>query len=357
MKNNKTKNFILTLCFAVLGALLFSILGIPVPWLLGSLAATLLFSSFSISAPVFPSKLRDISIMIVGYSMGLSFTRESMIQMGSSLPYMLTFTLLLIVFCALTAKIISKMTGIDYPSILVGSIPGGLSQILVFAEEAKGINLTVVTFLQVTRVIMIVITVPFLLFGPLFHQSAAMSYSAAVSETGNYLLLLIYVPAAILFTLIGKRIKSPTPYLLGPLAATALLGLTGLDAASIPTIVLDLAQLCIGCYVGLLLKPKQLKNKRRIFILAIVSSLVLIGGSILMSLGLSHILHFSPPTSFLSLAPGGMDQMAIMAHEVNADLSVVTSYQLFRLFFIYFIVPPFLKWLFGRLSHERAENC
>ncbi|MEW9110325.1 AbrB family transcriptional regulator [Cytobacillus gottheilii] len=351
MNSIKSKNIILTLSLAVLGALLFSFIGIPVPWLLGPLAATLLFSSFSKVTPVFPAKFRDISIMIIGYSMGLSFTKESMIQMGTSLPYMLTFTVVLILFCGFTAKLISKMTGIDYPSILVGSIPGGLSQILVFAEEVKGIDLTVVTFLQVTRVIMIVVTVPFLLFGPLFHQNAAESYSA-LSSSGmdNYLPLLIYIPAAILFTLLGKRIKSPTPYLLGPLAATALLGLTGLEGPSIPAIVLDLAQLSIGCYVGMLMKPKHLENKRKIFILAIISSIVLIGGSLLMSFGLRQILPLSAPTSFLSLAPGGMDQMAIMAHEVNADLSTVTSYQLFRIFFIYFIIPPFLKWLFRRLS-------
>ncbi|NRG45353.1 AbrB family transcriptional regulator, partial [Bacillus sp. CRN 9] len=55
-------------------------------------------------------------------------------------------------------------------------------------------------------------------------------------------------------------------------------------------------------------------------------------------------------TSFLSLSPGGMDQMAIIAHEVGADLSVITGYQLFRLFFIFFAVPPLLKWVFKTTS-------
>jgi len=40
-----------------------------------------------------------------------------------------------------------------------------------------------------------------------------------------------------------------------------------------------------------------------------------------------------------------MDQMSIMAHEVNADLSVVFGYQFFRILFIFFIVSSVLKMI------------
>ena len=72
---------------------------------------------------------------------------------------------------------------------------------------------------------------------------------------------------------------------------------------------------------------------------------------------LIHLNHVTPSTSLLSLAPGGMDQVGILAHEIQADLSMVTGYQLFRLFFIYFVVPPVLRYLFTKVIRKTAKSA
>jgi len=64
------------------------------------------------------------------------------------------------------------------------------------------------------------------------------------------------------------------------------------------------------------------------------------------------------PTALLSLAPGGMDQMGVIAHSIGADLSIVSGYQLFRTFFIFFAIPSLLRLLFNytdRRSERKAE--
>jgi len=48
--------------------------------------------------------------------------------------------------------------------------------------------------------------------------------------------------------------------------------------------------------------------------------------------------------------------MAILAYEVHADLSMVTGYQLFRLFFIYFAIPPLLR-LFFRAGKRKSRKA
>lgn len=91
----------------------------------------------------------------------------------------------------------------------------------------------------------------------------------------------------------------------------------------------------IGAYIGLLLKPGKLTQKLRTITLAATSGLLLIA----VACGLSELLAMlhtvSPATALLSLAPGGMDQMGILAHEIDADLSMVAGYQLFRTFFLF----------------------
>lgn len=85
---------------------------------------------------------------------------------------MLILTILIVLVCVCSAFVMSKLTGIDYPTSLTSSIPGGLSQIVVFAEEMKGIDITTVTFFHVTRVIMVVFLVPFLISSPLFASES-----------------------------------------------------------------------------------------------------------------------------------------------------------------------------------------
>lgn len=111
----------------------------------------------------------------------------------------------------------------------------------------------------------------------------------------------------------------------------------------------------VAGYIGLLLKPEQLDNKKKTILLALMNGLILICATMFFSFLLTQYYDLSSITGFLSLAPGGMDQMGIIAHEVNADVSTVTSYQLFRLAFIYIAVPPLLR-LVLKLSLRKKTN-
>ncbi|MBM7691355.1 membrane AbrB-like protein [Peribacillus deserti] len=354
---NYIYRFLYTLVIALAGGILFSLISLPIPWLLGPMAAVLIGSRFQKIKVFWPDYIRDTGLIVVGYLLGLSFSREAVIQISHKLPSMFLTTILLIAFCGLTAFSISKLTGIDYPTILIGSIPGGLSQMIAFAEEMKGINITIVAFFQVSRLILIISIVPLLIFSPLFSghtnplfQNTIPPNSLAPSH------VIIFAAVSILCAFLGKKAKLPTPFLLGPMAGTAALILIGFKGIAVPGTLLNLSQFMIGAYVGLLLKPQMLEKKVQITFISILSGLILIAGSLGLSLLLIFLHDFSPATSYLSVAPGGMDQMGIIAHEVRADLSVVTGYQVFRIFFIYFIIPPLLRYIFRAFQKKKART-
>ncbi|WP_423406868.1 AbrB family transcriptional regulator [Heyndrickxia sp. MSNUG] len=357
IKENKRMAFFWALIFAFIGGLIFSYLAIPIPWLLGPMSAMLITSRFKGIFFYWPSYLRDAALVIVGYSIGLSFTREAVINILTNLPMMLILTILLVSSAALMAFFISKLSGVDYPTVLTGSIPGGLSQMIIFAEENKGINITTVTFLQVSRLLMIVFFVPFIIFGPVLNMKHTdLVMNNIVKGTVSPAVVFLFGAICIVAALIGKKLKFPTPFLLGPILGTALLMNVGFQGPLLPSFILDVSQFMIGGYIGLLLKPEKLERKTTSIILALLSGLVLVTGSLAISIYITDVLNISIVTSFLSLAPGGMDQMGIIAHEVNADLSMVTGFQLFRLFFIYFAVPPFLRWYFKRKFSGEEES-
>jgi len=345
---------------AMIGGGIFTLVGAPVPWLLGPIAAVMLTSKFIKNELYWPVSIRNTGMLIIGYSFGLSLTKEALIEISAKLPAMLILTIALIAFCAALAYFISKWTGVDYPTILTGSIPGGLSQMILFAEEAKEIDITTVSFLQVTRLLMIVFIVPFIVVSGPFTEGNTLS-SILNGNVTEYVPIfpngLIYALLCVVMAVIGQKMKVPTPYLLGPIVGTTILNLTNLHAPTLPTYILDISQVMIGVYIGLMLKPDKLKAKGKMMVLAVLSGIVLIFGSMLLSLLLVHYYGVSISTSFLSLAPGGMDQMGILAHETNADISMVTAFQIFRLLFIFFAVPPFLRWIFrGSMIKANEQN-
>ena len=137
-------------------------------------------------------------------------------------------TLLLLLFCSGIAYVVSKLSDSDYSTSLLGSIPGGLSQVILLAEETKGINLAVVTVMQITRLMIIVIVMPLLVMIPVFghgeaEQTIIFPPAASANWTDLFPNLLIFAVAGIVFAIVGGRIKLPTAYLLGPLIGTTIL--------------------------------------------------------------------------------------------------------------------------------------
>ncbi|MDG0792783.1 AbrB family transcriptional regulator [Cohnella ginsengisoli] len=352
---------LVALVTAMAGGTLMHLLGWPLPWLLGPMIGVLSGSSIWRGKYHWPSPVRNAGMIAVGYTIGLSLTGAALREMGAQLPTMLLMTAMLLLLCATLAAVVAKLGGIPYLTALMGSIPGGLTQVLILAEETKGVNLTVVTIIQVVRLMMIVICIPLLIFSPIFGFQVGDAVSAVATSgehndwAGLWPALPIYAVVCTLFALLGDKVRFPTAFLLAPALGAALLQAAGLHGPALPAPIIDAAQLAIGTYVGLLLKPAQLERKLRILSLAALSGIGLLACAIGLSFLLTKIHPLSLPTALLSLAPGGMDQMGLVAHEIGADLSTVAGYQLFRTFFIFFAIPPLLRWII-RLATRRAAD-
>jgi len=344
----------MTLGTALIGAFLFKFIHAPIPWLLGPLITVLIASNVWKGRYYWPVQVRNTGMIIVGYTIGLSMTAAALKEMLHQLPYMLVMTVLLLMLCGTIAYMMSKIAKIDYRTALLASVPGGLTQVIMLAEETKGVNLAIVTVTQVIRLMIIIVCVPLLLFSPVFgHTHAATSISlpsAAALWPAWSPRFIIFALACIVCAWIGSKIKLPTAFLLGPVLATAILNLSGVHAEGLSPIIINAAQLMLGAYVGLMLKPDGLTGKVRTLLVAITSGLVLLIGAWGLSSLLTIVEPISGSTGLLSLAPGGMDQMGILAHEVHADLSMVAGFQLFRTFFIMFAIPPLLRYIMGLKS-------
>ncbi|GGD84763.1 AbrB family transcriptional regulator [Paenibacillus nasutitermitis] len=360
MNKGNSSKITIALVTAIAGGMLFELLHTPIPWLLGPMIAVLIGSNLLKDRYEWPGLFRNTGMVIVGYTIGLSLTAAALREMSRQLPTMLLMTVLLLALCAGIAYLVCKLSGIDYQTALLACIPGGLTQVIALAEETKGVNITIVTVTQVIRLMMIVLCIPVIIFSSVIGQthtadSGPLSAESA-SWSGVFPDVLLFAAVSVICAVAGNKIKFPTAVLLGPAIGTALIQLTGLHGPALPSLLINAAQLLIGTYVGLLLRPSQLPRMMRTLSLAIGGGGLLLAGTCLLSYLLTWLQPVSISTGLLSLAPGGMDQMGIIAHEINADLSMVAGYQLFRTFFIFFAVPPLIRLLFRYSAKKRITE-
>ncbi|MBQ0140035.1 MAG: AbrB family transcriptional regulator [Kurthia sp.] len=339
----KGLKLLFTLGVAWIGGLLFSKLSIPVPWLLGPIAFVLIGSTIKRSLFYWPKQIKSVGMIVIGYTIGLALTKDAVTAIGHQLPYMFGMTMLLILLSAAVAFLVSKVSNTNYPTALLASIPGGMTQIILMAEEMKGVNLTIVTVTQTIRLMLIVIGMPLILAG-LGESSAAQNVSNAIQPHINYPTVIVLI-LCVIFSFLGKKIKFPTAFLLVPALVTAIAQGFGMQAVDLPPSTLQFAQVLIGINIGLMMRPGELENKTKTLSLAFFSGMLIFITAMFLGIFFAEINNFDLPTALLSLAPGGMDQMGAIAHAIHADLSMVAGYQVFRAFFILFIIQPVLSYI------------
>lgn len=341
-----------TLAISLLGGFSFYVLQLPLPWMLGPMTAALIGRFIFKRSMCWSSLLRNLGLAILGAMIGFSFTPETAKHIIYHLPWMTFSTLILFLYSLLAGYFISKRTGIDLKTCLVGNMPGGFAQMIVLGSEITGADITTVAFLQTIRLLSVIFIVPFMVVhgwvgaAPVDMLTVLSVSSAVENQPIGIVNWLLYIVVAIVGAEFCKHRHLPTPYMVGPLLAVAGLVLSGLQAPHLSGLVIVGAQVSVGIFIGSSIGAAKSTKWQIVLPYALVSSV----GLVVCSLGIAYVLTLVQPiniiTAFLSAAPGGIAEMGVTAAAVRADLTLVASYQIFRLLFILFIVPPLLKyWL------------
>ncbi len=327
------------LVLSLIGGYIFNLLHIPIPWMLGPIVVVML-TQFVYKGPLkWSGKLRDIGVVMVGTVIGVQFNIDLFGMMGSILFYMILLNVILIGGSIGIAYLTSKWTKIPLKAAILGAIPGGLGQIVVFAEEEKVEEIGVISYFQVIRLLLVVVFVPFIVAG---HAISKPPTDAKLTIS-----LLLIIALAWGCSYLMSRIHLPVAFFITPIILLITLKLsTPLPMPQVPGIVMVIAQLLIGAHIGLMLKPDMIKLPVRVLVGGILSALALIALTFGSSFLMSFVLDTTFATSFLSTAPGGLDQMVLLAHSVKAEVSLVSMFQTFRLLFIFIIIMPLMKMFY-----------
>lgn len=148
-----------TLSLVVLGAGVAGLLRIPAGALLLPLALSVALQNTELLIIELPPWLLGLSYVLIGWSIGLRFTRPVLKHCLRVLPHVFLAILLLIALCAGLAAILIWVAGIDPLTAYLATSPGGLDAIAIIAASSQA-DMPFVVAMQTARFVMIIVLGP-----------------------------------------------------------------------------------------------------------------------------------------------------------------------------------------------------
>ncbi|WP_315836576.1 AbrB family transcriptional regulator [Bradyrhizobium prioriisuperbiae] len=106
-----------------------------------------------------PPWLLAIAYALVGWSIGLRFTRPILVHVARALPRVLASTLALIAICGLLAACLVVVAGIDPLTAYLATSPGGADSVAIIAASSK-VDMPFVMAMQTMRLFLVLVTGP-----------------------------------------------------------------------------------------------------------------------------------------------------------------------------------------------------
>ncbi|MDR1694252.1 MAG: AbrB family transcriptional regulator [Lactobacillaceae bacterium] len=154
-------NFALTITLAACGAVLTGWFKIPA----GSIMLPLIFGIFLQNTSGYklelPYWLLAISYTIVGWNIGLRFTRQVIMYVYKVFPKVLLSIIALVMVCAVVAVLLVYFADIDPLTAYLATSPGGLDSVAIIAASSP-VNMPFIMAMQTCRLILAVSLSPIL---------------------------------------------------------------------------------------------------------------------------------------------------------------------------------------------------
>ncbi|MEP4247090.1 AbrB family transcriptional regulator [Tateyamaria sp.] len=329
----------LTFGIAAFGVALFHLTGWPLPWLLGPITACLIAALAGVKMKGI-KPLNEGMRTILGVAVGATFTPVLLGSMAGMWPTLLLIPLMVLSIGLIGVPYFMRIWGYDFATSYYSTMPGGLQDMLVFGEEAGG-NPRTLSLIHATRVMVIVVALPFILQG--FWDADLSKPPGAPARDVPFTQLLLMVGCAIVGWQGAKRIGMFGASILGPLIMAALFAVVGLLQHRAPAEAIWAAQFFIGMTVGVKYSGITMTEVRRdiaagLGFCVILIVLTLIFVEAVYGFGLAPGMD-----ALLAFAPGGQAELTVLALIVGADVAFVIAHHVLRIFVVILGAPLFAR--------------
>jgi len=107
-----------------------------------------------------PRWLLAVAYALIGWRIGLGFTRDALLHATKALPVIIGAALTLIAFCALVAWGLTRLAHVDALTAYLATSPGGLDSVAIIAASTSQVDLPFVLAFQSVRLLLVIALAP-----------------------------------------------------------------------------------------------------------------------------------------------------------------------------------------------------
>lgn len=333
------------LIIGAIGAAIAVYLHVPLAFMLGAMAATLV-GSISGARIAVPMKLRTAGIGVLGMYLGSTFS-PAMMDQAAEWPVTLASIILFVpLVTALTALFYRFVARYDRVTAIYAAAPGALTPMIILGSSAGGHEQTI-AMTQGLRVMLLVFAAPFLL--ALIGLDAVDSSPLQAVDNIDLVDFTILSVACLAGVFIAQKINLPATQMTGSMLVSGALYLGGLVDGALPVWFIDAVLLIMGASIG-----SRFAGVDRRFLTRVAGfSILSVGLIMLYSAAAAMVVSWMTGLDYLpvllAMAPGGVAEMCLIAVGLGIDPGFVAFHHIARIFAI-LLLAPLVGWWLKRLQ-------
>ena len=318
----------------VIGGYLASLIGWPLPWIIGSLLAVIAARCSGWLVTELPGG-RQTGQWLVASGIGLHFTSEVMGELLSHFGVILAGALATLLLSLIGIALLRR-AGVDRATAFFASMPGGASEMVNLAQRHDA-QIARVAAAHSLRLLLVVLLIP-----AIFTWSLPpIEPPPAAAVSGFWLAILL--PAGALLALLWKRLRQPNPWMLGPLTVCAVASV-GFDLhLGLPNGLGQVGQWLIGCALGCHFDRAFFRSAPAFLARILLFTLLAMLSAALLATGLGWLAGEDQTSLMLGMMPGGITELCLTAEALQLSVALVTALQVLRLFLVMFLAEPLFR--------------
>jgi membrane AbrB-like protein len=314
--------------------------GVPSAALFAALAVGVVLALTSLAPSRVPRTAGIAAQGVLGVYIGTMVHQDAVGALGADWPIVIAIAVATLLLSIVAGALLGLHRDVTPLTGSLALVAGGASGLVAIARELGGDD-RVVSVVQYLRVALVTASMPVVV--TLIYHADRSHGVAPVAETDSaswYLSVGMLVSLVVVGATAGKLIRLPGAGLLGPMALTVVLEVTGLSSGlAVPAVLVQAGYMVIGWQAGVAFTRESLRAVGRMLPAAVGLIVVLAVATAGLGVVLAHFTGLSPLEGYLATSPGGVYAVLATAAETGSNVTFIIAAQVVRILLMLFAAP------------------
>jgi uncharacterized protein len=331
-------------------------IGVPSAALFAALVVGVALALTSLAPSRVPRPAGIAAQGVLGVYIGTMVHEDAVGALGADWPIVIVIAVATLLLSIIAGALLGLHRDVTPLTGSLALVAGGASGLVAIARELGGDD-RVVSVVQYLRVALVTASMPVVV--TLIYHADKSRGTAPVTETDSapwYLSVAILIGLVLVGATVGRWIRLPGAGLLGPMALTVALEVTGMSfGLAVPMVLVQVGYMLIGWQAGLAFTAESLRAIGRMLPAAV--GLIVALGVATAGLGvvLAHFTGLTPLEGYLATSPGGVYAVLATAVETGSNVTFIIAAQVVRILLMLFAAPLMARsvvWISRRFGRQ-----